>query len=189
MTCEALGLVRLGSILMSLASEIGLALAGLGGTLFLAVPWQLLLWRAVGLMAVVGSSLIFLFVLLLWLLAGLLRFFSLLESLLFGLLLWVSAVDKTRTSGSAEVRDIWEIYHKCLEFLPIGSALAIDDALAGRDVQLAWTGWSTAAENALASLGWQVARCPRMVWFLVGGLLCSGWKTLEETGFEECVHV
>ena len=38
-------------------------------------------------MAVVGSSLIFLFVLLLWLLAGLLRLFSLLESLLFGLLL------------------------------------------------------------------------------------------------------
>ena len=63
---------------------------------------------------------------------------------------WVSVVDKTRTSRSAEVRDIWEIYDKCLEFLPIGSAVAIDDALAGRDVHLAWTVWSTAAENAQA---------------------------------------
>ena len=63
---------------------------------------------------------------------------------------WVSAVDKTRTSRSAEVWEIWEIYDKFLEFLPIGNALAVDDALAGRDVHLAWTVWSTAAENTLA---------------------------------------
>ena len=62
---------------------------------------------------------------------------------------WVSAVDKIKTSRSAEGRDIWEIYDKSLEFIPAGHALAINDALAGTDVHLAWAVWSTAAESAL----------------------------------------
>ena len=63
---------------------------------------------------------------------------------------WVSAVDKTRNSKSAEVREVWELYDKCLQFLPVGDALATGDALAGRDVHLAWRAWSIAAESALA---------------------------------------
>ena len=51
---------------------------------------------------------------------------------------WVSAVDKSRTFKSAEVRDFWEIYDKTLEFIPVGDALALGDSLAGRDVHLAW---------------------------------------------------
>ena len=56
---------------------------------------------------------------------------------------WVSAVDKSRTFKSAEVRDFWEIYDKTLEFISVGDALALGDSLAGRDVHLAWAVWST----------------------------------------------
>ena len=52
-------------------------LGGTRRTLFLGVPWRLLLWEGAGLMAVVRSSLIFQCVLLFRLLAGLLRLFSL----------------------------------------------------------------------------------------------------------------
>ena len=61
-------------------------------------------------------------------------------------------MDKTRTSRSAEVRDIWEIYDKSLEFIPVGHALAIHDASAGRDAHLAWAVWSAPAESALVSV-------------------------------------
>ena len=62
---------------------------------------------------------------------------------------WVSAVDKTRNSKSLEVRDIWDIYDHVLQFVPVDDAWAIDDALVDRDVHLAWTNWSSAAERAL----------------------------------------
>ena len=64
---------------------------------------------------------------------------------------WVSAVDKSRNSKSAEVREIWDIYDYRLQFVPVADALAIGDALVGRDVHLAWRVWSTAAVSALAS--------------------------------------
>ena len=73
------------------------------------------------------------------------------------------------------MRDIWEIYDKTLEFVPVGDVLAIGTTLAGRDVHLAWAIWSAAAEGALVrAFGWRMARLPRWVWFVVGGLLCSG---------------
>ena len=64
---------------------------------------------------------------------------------------WVSAVDKSRNSRSAEVRDIWDIYEHVLQFIPADSAGILDGALADRDVDLAWETWSTAAERALAT--------------------------------------
>ena len=64
---------------------------------------------------------------------------------------WVSAVDKSRSSRSAEVRDIWDIYDRVLQFMPGDDAGGIDSALIDRDFDLAWDTWSTAAECALAT--------------------------------------
>ena len=63
---------------------------------------------------------------------------------------WVAAVDKTRSSKSAEVRGIWEVYDKALEFIPVDQAVAIRDALADGNVTTAWTAWSHAAEHVLS---------------------------------------
>ena len=60
---------------------------------------------------------------------------------------WVAAVDKTRTSRSAIVRDIWEVYDKALEFIPVHHEFAIRDALLDRVANLAWATWSGAAED------------------------------------------
>ena len=62
---------------------------------------------------------------------------------------WVAAVDKTKTSKSAEVQGIWEIYDKALEFIPVGQAIAIRDALLDRDASAAWTAGSSSAEHVL----------------------------------------
>ena len=64
---------------------------------------------------------------------------------------WVSALDKSRSSRSAEVREIWDIYDRVLQFIPGDDAGGIDGALIDRDVDLAWETWSTAAECALAT--------------------------------------
>ena len=58
---------------------------------------------------------------------------------------WVSA----GLLGLLKVEICWEIYDKSLEFIPAGHALAINDALAGTDVHLAWAVWLTAAVSAL----------------------------------------
>ena len=50
----------------------------------------------------------------------------------------VSAVDKSRSSRSTEVRDIWDIYDHVLQFIPGDEASAIDEALAGGSPHLAW---------------------------------------------------
>ena len=63
---------------------------------------------------------------------------------------WVAAVDKTRNSKSALVRNIWEIYDKSLELIPAGHALAIRNALMSRDKNAAWAAWSSAAEWCLS---------------------------------------
>ena len=64
---------------------------------------------------------------------------------------WASAADKSRSSWSAEVRDIWDIYDHVLQFIPGDDAGGIDGALIDRDADLAWETWSTAAECALAT--------------------------------------
>ena len=63
---------------------------------------------------------------------------------------WVAAIDKTRNSKSAEVREVWEIYDDVLQFIPVDDAWAIDDALIDRNPHLAWDSCSFAAEKALA---------------------------------------
>ena len=62
---------------------------------------------------------------------------------------WVAVVDKTRSSKSAEVRGIWEVYDKAFEFITVDHAVAIRDALADGNVTAAWTAWSHAAEHVL----------------------------------------
>ena len=64
---------------------------------------------------------------------------------------WVAAVDKTRTSKSAVVRDIWEMYDKALEFIPVNHVLAINTALSNRSTVVAWAAWSASAAEALAN--------------------------------------
>ena len=63
---------------------------------------------------------------------------------------WVAAVDKTRCSKSAEVRGVWEVYDKALEFVPVDLDGAIGDALGDEDVTAAWVAWSFAAEQCLS---------------------------------------
>ena len=64
---------------------------------------------------------------------------------------WISAVDRSRSSRSAEVRRVWEVYDERLSFVPVGDALCLDDALHSGDVSRAWLAWSSAAENALVA--------------------------------------
>ena len=94
---------------------------------------------------------------------------------------WVSAVDKSRNSISVEVTEIWEIYDRCLEFVPVFEAQAISDALAVTNVHLAWELWSAAAERALASAFWngRGGRFPAMAWFSGGRRLDFWFVVLE----------
>ena len=64
---------------------------------------------------------------------------------------WVLAVDRTRSSRSVEVRDIWDVYVHVLQFIPGGDADRINSALLDRDIDLAWEAWSAAAERSLAT--------------------------------------
>ena len=91
---------------------------------------------------------------------------------------WVSAVGKSRGSKSVEVTDVWEIYDRCLQLVPVADALAIGDAVVSRD-DLAWEIWSAAAERASPLLlGWQGVRSLSRVWFLVERRLSSGYVVL-----------
>ena len=63
---------------------------------------------------------------------------------------WVAAVDKTRCSKSAEVRGVWEVYDKALEFVRVDLDGAIGDALGDGDVTAAWAAWFLAAEQSLS---------------------------------------
>ena len=67
---------------------------------------------------------------------------------------WVPLVDRSRSSKSAEVRSIWEIYDERLGWVSADDAFYVDGAPASGDVSGAWIAWSTAA-------------CPRE-WFLPG---------------------
>ena len=62
---------------------------------------------------------------------------------------WIQAVDRSRTSRSAEVRRIWEVYDERLGLIHARDAQSLDSALHSGDVSGAWLAWSSAAENAL----------------------------------------
>ena len=63
---------------------------------------------------------------------------------------WVPSVDRSRSSKSAEVRRISDIYDERLGWVDADEALTVDGAVASGDVSGAWIAWSTAAERALA---------------------------------------
>ena len=60
------------------------------------------------------------------------------------------AVDKGRSSESAEVQRVWDIYDERLQFMSRRDASLLDQSLGLDDVSLAWVVWSRAAESALA---------------------------------------
>ena len=62
---------------------------------------------------------------------------------------WVSSVDRSRTSKSAEVRRIWDVYDERLGWVDADDAFTVDSAIASGDVSGAWLAWSNAAEGAL----------------------------------------
>ena len=62
---------------------------------------------------------------------------------------WVHAVDKSRSSRSAEVRRIWEIYDERLGVICADDVGGLRDALGFGDVSGAWVIWSSVAEVAL----------------------------------------
>ena len=103
---------------------------------------------------------------------------------------WVAAVDKTRNSKSALVRNIWEIYDKSLELIPAGHALAIRNALMSRDKNAAWAAWSSAAEwclsDAINLAGGQV---PPGSFFGEGGLPGSGRMRLGGARCVDCAMI
>ena len=63
---------------------------------------------------------------------------------------WLPAVDKGRSSESAEVQRVWDIYDERLQFMSRRDASLLDQSLGLVDVSLAWVVWSRAAESALA---------------------------------------
>ena len=87
---------------------------------------------------------------------------------------WVPSVDRSRSSKSAEVRRIWDIYDERLGWVDADDAFTVDSAVASGDVSGAWIAWSNAAEGALVD-----AFC------LAGGpvpergfCLAGGWRAL-----------
>ena len=62
---------------------------------------------------------------------------------------WVHAVDRSRSSRSAEVRRVWEVYDERLSLVRAGDMLSLENALYSGDVSGAWLAWSSAAEDAL----------------------------------------
>ena len=83
---------------------------------------------------------------------------------------WVSAVDKSRSSKSLEVRDTWESMTVACSLFLFVDALAIGDAVVSRDANLTWEIWSAAAGRVLA-FAFGVAGGPvtSHCLFLVGG--------------------
>ena len=63
---------------------------------------------------------------------------------------WLPAVDKGRSSKSAEVQRVWEVYDERLQFMSRRDASLLDESLGLDDVSMAWAVWSRAAESALA---------------------------------------
>ena len=64
---------------------------------------------------------------------------------------WVAVVDKSRSSRSAEDREIWRVYDELLQYDGAQDALDIGAALDADDVHSAWLVWSRATESALVS--------------------------------------
>ena len=62
---------------------------------------------------------------------------------------WIRAVDRSRTSRSAEVRRVWEVYDERLGVICARDVHSLDLALYSWDVSRAWLAWSSAAEGAL----------------------------------------
>ena len=81
---------------------------------------------------------------------------------------WLPAVDKGRSSKSAEVQRVWEVYDERLQFMSRQDAFLLDEALGADDVSSAWLVWSGAAEAALMLFGLVVVPFLLGVWFLAG---------------------
>ena len=62
---------------------------------------------------------------------------------------WVSSVDRSRSSRSAEVRRIWDVYGEQLGWVHAEDAISVDRAIALGDVSSAWLAWSESVERAL----------------------------------------
>ena len=63
---------------------------------------------------------------------------------------WLPAVDKGRSSKSAEVQRVWKVYDERLQFMSRRDASLLDESLGLDDVFMAWAVWSRAAEAAFA---------------------------------------
>ena len=98
---------------------------------------------------------------------------------------WTSAVDKSRNSKSAEVRDIWDIDDHILQFIPGDDAGGIDGALIDRDADLAWETWSAAAECALA-IAFREAGGPVPFGVLKGGRGRARFQSVRLGGRRMC---
>ena len=62
---------------------------------------------------------------------------------------WVCSVDRSRSSKSAEVRRIWDVYDQQLGWVYAEDAISVDRAIALGDVSSAWLAWSESVERAL----------------------------------------
>ena len=101
---------------------------------------------------------------------------------------WLLVVGKSRSSKSAEVQRVWEVYDERLQFMSHRDASLLDESLDRDDVSLAWAVWSQAAESALAdAFSLVVVLFPLEVWFLAGVLLCFvgfSWVVIGFVGLE-----
>ena len=62
---------------------------------------------------------------------------------------WVACLDKSRSSKSAEIRRIWEVYDESLLLVHPAFWEGVYSALVAGDVSSAWSIWSFSAEVSL----------------------------------------
>ena len=112
---------------------------------FMVVPLLQLLWSTVMLMGSGGFNRIWQLNPFWALSGGPVELLGLLLVLLFGLV-----IDKSRGSRSVEVQRGLERVDDRLQFMALLHIQALEDALVGHDVFVAWIIWSSAAESAHA---------------------------------------
>ena len=97
---------------------------------------------------------------------------------------WLPAVDKGRSSTSAEGKRVWEICDERLQFMSRRDASLLDESLVLDDVSFAWVVWSRAAESALAdAFRFSGGPLPVKFFFLVVVVLCFVLYSMVVLGF------
>ena len=83
-------------------------------------------------------------------LLGMLLLIGLVRILHFGLHVGFRSPDRSRSSTSSEVRDIWDVYIREVGFVPLAVREELSHLCSSPDVDSSWLLWSKEAEASLA---------------------------------------